>query len=239
LRRVLFYSGEFVIVNYKKIFGIIIISSILGLAINYLNPSGISLIREKKELKWAPDSLFIEPSTDSSFKPIDSTKILVGSSENEKNKTEPTKKLKNKEGSNEVVKETQIKNQKETKIKSETSTFTEPQAIKLSQAYSLFKKGVLFVDARDESDYLVGHITGSINIPFEDFDNYKQKLDQLPKEKPMVIYCAGTECDLSPLLANLLFERGYQQLYVFFGGWVEWQEANYPIEHQSETIKNE
>ena len=239
MRRVLFYSGEFVIVNYKKIFGIIIISSILGLAINYFNPAGISLIREKQELKWAPDSLFIEPSTDSSFTPIDSTKILVDSSENEKNKPEQTKKLKNEEVTNEVVKEAQTKDQKETENNSETFAFAEPQAIKLSQAYSLFKKGVLFIDARDESDYLVGHITGSINIPFEDFDNYKQKLDQISKEKPIVIYCAGTECDLSPLLANLLFERGYKQVYVFFGGWVEWQEANYPIEHQSETIKNE
>jgi rhodanese-related sulfurtransferase len=239
LRRVLFYSGEFVIVNYKKIFGIIIISSILGLAINYFNPSGISLLREKQELKWAPDSLFIEPSIDSSVTPIDSTKILVSSSENEKNKTEPTKKLKNEEVSNEIVKEAKKKDQKETENKSETSAFAEPQAIKLSQAYSLFKKGVLFIDARDESDYLVGHITGSLNIPFEDYDNYKQKLEEIPKEKPMVIYCAGTECDLSPLLANLLFEQGYKKVYVFFGGWVEWLEANYPIEHPSETNKNE
>jgi len=239
LRRVLFYSGELVIVNYKKIFEIIIISSILGLIINYFSPSGISLIREKQELKWAPDSLFIEPSIDSTIIPIDSTKILVGSSENEKHKTDPTKELKKKEVSNEVVKEPQIKNQKETEKKSETSAFAEPQAIKLSQAYSLFNKGVLFIDARDESDYLVGHITGSINIPFEYLDNYKQKLEQIPKEKPLVIYCAGTECDLSPLLANLLFEKGYKQVYVFFGGWVEWQEANYPIEHPTETIKNE
>ena len=207
--------------------------------INYFSPAGIPLIREKQELRWAPDSLFNEPSIDSAITPIDSTKILADISEQEKSNIDSEKKLKNKEVHNEVVKELQIKGQKESENKTEPPAFAEPQAIKLSQAYSLFKKGVLFIDARDSSDYLAGHITNSVNIPFEDFDNYKKKLDQIPKEKPLVVYCAGTECDLSPLLANILFEKGYKQVYVFFGGWVEWQDANDPIEHPSETIKNE
>ena len=56
--------------------------------------------------------------------------------------------------------------------KNEVVTFKEPKAIHLEQAYTLFKKGVTFVDARDESDYLTGHIKNAVNIPFEDFDNY-------------------------------------------------------------------
>ena len=104
----------------------------------------------------------------------------------------------------------------------------------MEQAYILFNKGITFVDARDESDYLAGHITNSINIPFDDFDNYKQKLNKLSKDKPLVLYCAGTDCDLSILLGNLLFEMGYKQVYVFFGGWVDWLNANYPVEYPSE-----
>ena len=94
---------------------------------------------------------------------------------------------------------------------------------------------MLFIDARDESDFNAGHITNSINIPFDDFDNHKQKLQQIHKDKPTVIYCAGTECDLSHLLAKLLFEQGYKQVYVFFGGWVEWIDAEYPTE---QTLDN-
>ncbi len=139
--RVLFYSGELVIVNYKKIFKIIIISSILGLVINYFSPSGILLIREKQELRWAPDSLFIEPSIDSAITTIDSTKILVGSSEKEKNKTEPTKELKNKEVSNEVLKEPQIKDQKETEKKSETSAvFRTTSNQTISSLFFIYKR---------------------------------------------------------------------------------------------------
>ena len=56
----------------------------------------------------------------------------------------------------------------------------------------------------------------------------------LSKEKPMVIYCGGTDCDLSILLGNLLFEQGYKQVYVFFGGWFDWLSANYPVENPTE-----
>ena len=122
----------------------------------------------------------------------------------------------------------------EDKKKTEEIAFTEPKAIHIEQAYTLFKKGVTFIDARDESDYLAGHIKNSINIPFDDFDNHKQKLDKLSTNKPLVLYCAGTDCDLSILLGNLLFEMGYKQVYVFFGGWVDWLNAKYPVEYPSE-----
>jgi rhodanese-related sulfurtransferase len=117
------------------------------------------------------------------------------------------------------------------KEEKELQTFSEPKAVTLEQAFKLFESGVTFIDARDESDYLAGHIKNSINIPFDDLDYHKQKLESLSKDKPMVIYCAGTECDLSHLLANLLFDQGYKQVYVFFGGWVDWINANYLVDY--------
>jgi rhodanese-related sulfurtransferase len=174
----------------------------------------------------------LEPGNDSVVTKVDSTQIIGTLKDEEQKQIKQKSNETAKEESNSITEESQKTDQIITNKENEVVAFAEPQAINLSQAYSLFKKDVLFIDARDESDYLAGHITGSLNIPFEDFDNHKQKLEQIPKEKPIVIYCAGTECDLSPLLANLLFEQGYKQVYVFFGGWVEWQEANYPMEHQ-------
>jgi len=202
----------------------------MGLLINYFNPEGIPLIREKLELKWAPDSLFLDldqnvPSD------IDNSSSLTNSEIDEK-KNQEEQKLK--EVTIEETKPSISESKKIGEEVKEAIAFTEPKAITLEQAYSLFNKGVKFVDARDEPDYLAGHITNSINIPFDDFDNHKHKLEMLSKEKPMVIYCGGTDCDLSILLGNLLFEQGYKQVYVFFDGWLEWLNANYPVENPTE-----
>ena len=204
------------------------------MVVNYFNPNGISLIREETKLEWAEDSLFINKIPDSISVPEDSTTKVIDSNEVPQQK---------KTTNNEVVVEKQKKsipltppsesNKSEEKklLEEEVVSFSAPKAIKLEQAYSLFNKGVLFIDARDEADYLAGHISNAINIPFDDLDNHKQKLDSISRNKPVVIYCAGTECDLSILLGNLLFEQGYKQVYIFFGGWNEWLDADYPVKN--------
>jgi len=199
------------------------------LAINYFNPAGIPLIREKLELKWAPDSLFLESNRDSIVVVETPSKLVA--TEND----ELPSKVDKKEQSKQYQKESEKTDNKAIKEETEVKAFSEPKAIKLEQAFTLHNKGVLFIDARDEGDFLAGHISNSINIPFDDFDNHEQKLAEISKEKPLVIYCAGSDCDLSILLGNLLFEKGYKQVYVFFGGWVEWLSANYPIERSPES----
>lgn len=213
-------------------------SVILGLVVNYFNPNGISLIREETKLEWAEDSLFINEIPDSISVAEDSTTKV-----SEANEVIQQKETAN----NEVVVEKQKesiplsppaksnKTEEKKLLEEEVVAFSAPKAIKLEQAYSLFNKGILFIDARDEADYLAGHITNAINIPFDDFDNHKQKLESISKNKPVVIYCAGTECDLSILLGNLLFDEGYKQVYIFFGGWNEWLDANYPVKHSLES----
>jgi rhodanese-related sulfurtransferase len=202
----------------------------LGLLVNYFNPEGIPLVREKLELKWAPDSLFLELDQNSGSDKIDSSSLAIS-----ENSIESIQKDRQ---DSEVLKEDSKESTSDLKKKSEDKdeviAFAEPKAINIDQAYTLYNKDIIFIDARDEADFLVGHITNSINIPFDNFDNHKQKLELLSKEKPMVIYCAGTDCDLSILLGNLLFEQGYKQVYIFFGGWNEWLNAKYPVENSSE-----
>lgn len=225
-----FNYGEISILSYKKIFGILIGSFVLGLVINYFNPEGIPLIREKVELKWAPDSLFLDLDKSTPVSIDDSLSLEISEVDKEKG-------LENTKLKEVVEEETEPITSEPKKIIDEikeTIAFTEPKAITLDQAYTLFNRNVIFVDARDEADYLAGHITNSINIPFDDFDNHKQKLELLSKEKSMVIYCGGTDCDLSILLGNLLFEQGYKQVYIFFGGWFDWLSANYPVENPTE-----
>ncbi|MFO7447204.1 MAG: rhodanese-like domain-containing protein [Ignavibacteriaceae bacterium] len=105
---------------------------------------------------------------------------------------------------------------------------TEPKEIMLVEAFELYEAGVIFIDAREHEDYISGHIKNSVNIPYYDFDNYKNSLRNIPKDEPVVTYCGGTDCDLSIVLGNKLNSLGYEKVFVFFGGWEQWQDAEYP-----------
>ena len=198
--------------------------------VNYLNPKGISLVREKIEIKWAPDSLFNNISNNADSLRVDTSAATIIKLEDQvKESTEHPKET----TKTNKIPVSEIKEETPDEIR-EVIAFPEPQAITLEQAYKLFTNGVKFVDSRDEADFLAGHITNSINIPFDYVEDHKHKLEQLSKDNPLIVYCGGTDCDLSHLLANLLFEQGYKQVYVFFGGWNEWLEANYPVDKSSE-----
>jgi len=152
-------------INFTSLLSIIIISSLLGLLINYFNPKGIPFIKEERQLNWAEDS------TTSNI----TNEITDGNNHNP------------------------------------GEVFDEAKAITLKQAYLLFNQNVLFIDARDYVEYEIGHIKNAISLPYLDFDEYK-----------------------TILLGDKLFESGYKEVYIFFGGWIDWQMANYPVEGENE-----
>ena len=213
-------------IELKTVLLIILVSSLLGITYNYFSPTGIPLFPEQKTLKQASDSLFYSSSLDSSeIKNIDTGK-----------QTEVKKNNKIEEKSPEIS----LKNDKEKSIaKNDTkkNVQTEPLSINLKQAYTLYKKNVLFIDAREPEDYKAAHIKNAINIPMDHFDDYEYMLKKIDKNQQIVTYCAGSDCDLSIVLGNVMFDMGYKKLYVFFGGWNDWQKAKYPVE--SSGNKNE
>lgn len=105
----------------------------------------------------------------------------------------------------------------------------EPVAISLTQAKDLFDRGTIFVDARGDEYFADGHIKNAWNSGF--FMELMFKLDSLQtKNDPVVIYCSDDDCGSSEELANDLYSEGHTKLFVFTGGWQEWNEAGYPIE---------
>ena len=71
---------------------------------------------------------------------------------------------------------------------------------------------VTLLDLREPDEVLVSGIEGAINIPFSaGFD----KLDSVPKEKPVVAYCRVG--DWSEQVAEILADRGYK-VYTLEGG---------------------
>jgi len=107
----------------------------------------------------------------------------------------------------------------------------DPEFITLDEAAAKYQSDkTIFIDARDPEDYAYGHISGSINIPYDYIDDYMDMLRAIPKDRDVIIYCSGTECELSLFLGRDMQYEGYEKIFVFYGGWREWQNAKLPIE---------
>jgi rhodanese-related sulfurtransferase len=211
-------------VNLTKCLAIVIISSLIGLIYNFVNPKGIPLISRPREVKWASDSLVA-----TTLKTIDT--IITKERPRSEEKITLSKKV---ETLNPVSKSDSIKNN-QTKPQSkiyndEDEGFAEPVGINLDQAYKLYTMGFIFIDARVEEEYKTGHIKNSINLPIYNFDKYEKVVSGISKFQTIICYCGGSDCDLSTQLANKLFSLGYKNNYIFIGGWEQWKTAGYPVE---------
>jgi len=104
------------------------------------------------------------------------------------------------------------------------------EPISPAQAKAIFDaQDALFVDARSTTLYSDGHISGAINFPVSDFEEYYPRLfDTLRRARALVIYCDGPDCGETQKLAQLLGEKGFKDFYLFFEGWPGWREAGYP-----------
>ncbi len=105
-----------------------------------------------------------------------------------------------------------------------------PTLIDVQEALDLYQGGeALFIDARHEFDYNLGHIRGSVNLPLAEFDNRAEFVSSLPKDKILITYCDGANCNSSIELASKLIQAGFPQVRVFFAGWNEWQGQRLPM----------
>ena len=82
----------------------------------------------------------------------------------------------------------------------------------------------IIIDARQEEEYLDAHIGDAINIyPYDEDDIVFEKILDLPENKTFIIYCTGGNCDLSHNLAEKMLAMGYENVFIYTGGWEEWE----------------
>jgi rhodanese-related sulfurtransferase len=108
--------------------------------------------------------------------------------------------------------------------------FDQPLSVTLKQARALFDDGALFIDARPPYAWGEGHIPGAVNIPWDEYEYYRDQVDKLPRDRMIVTYCDGSSCDLSIHLGDELASKGFMKVRVFYEGWMTWVEAKNPVE---------
>ncbi len=86
-------------------------------------------------------------------------------------------------------------------------------------------ENAFIVDLRNSELFNQGHITGSINIPF---NNLSQRFNEIPEyNKPIVLVCDMG--NVSPNAGELLKKEGYKDLLILRGGVNEWKLQNLPL----------
>jgi rhodanese-related sulfurtransferase len=110
-------------------------------------------------------------------------------------------------------------------------------AISLDEAKQLFdRKAARFLDARPQPQYRDGHISGALNLPWQDVANaFTDIAAQLDEKDSIITYCDGESCELSHDLAMYLQDMGFANVRVLVNGWTVWQNAGFPTQKAGAT----
>jgi rhodanese-related sulfurtransferase len=89
----------------------------------------------------------------------------------------------------------------------------------------LNEEEVQLVDVRTVEEFSEHYIPGAENIVFD--DNFDLKLDNLNKEKPVVVYCRKGR--RSKKCAEILSEKGFVKIYDLKGGITQWMKEGHAV----------
>jgi len=82
------------------------------------------------------------------------------------------------------------------------------------------------IDVRPKEAFAEGHIVNAINLPLEDINAGKVKLDKL-KKKPVIVYCQVGRS--SAAASKKLNEAGFEQVFNLQGGINAWLNDKLPL----------
>ncbi len=85
----------------------------------------------------------------------------------------------------------------------------------------------LLIDARPNPKYLGGTIPSALSIPDTQIEKYIAQLDKVAKDKEIIVFCGGWDCEKSPIVAGYLKGKGYTNVKLYQAGEPEWKTKNY------------
>ncbi len=227
-------------ISFVRVILIIVFVIIIALLINYLQPNSLPLINKTNNFALQDQSINNSPADTSGNSTINKnlqTNPNQPNSDNSKDKvSDEISPEYDFSDSNSINGQSGV-NQKNVYHKDDelnlsnltTDVFNQPRLVSLTQAYELYRDKIVFIDARDVDQFEKGHIAGAINVPYFSIDEFINRLDGINKADPIVTYCEGADCDMSIRLGNELFSKGFKKVFVFFGGWEEWEKSGYPV----------
>jgi rhodanese-related sulfurtransferase len=103
------------------------------------------------------------------------------------------------------------------------------EIIEVREAKQRHDQGALFIDARPEIVYKLGHIPGALWLADDAFDSVFPNLEsRLRGRFDIVVYCSGYGCESSHMVARRLKALQIPAV-VLHDGEPAWSEAGYPL----------
>jgi len=115
------------------------------------------------------------------------------------------------------------------------------EAVQLFYDSHLKNNAIVFIDARNESQYQEAHIPGAYEFdPYHPETSFPTVLPVCRTAEKIVIYCSGGNCDDSESAALLLRDVGIAngKIFVYGGGITEWTNNGLPVETGARNIGN-
>ena len=228
---------------------IVVISMLIGVIYNLIIPKSISWIYKPDEINFVNDSLLSKTLADYS-------KITKGSSlSNRQNDSSNIRKRLEKKGESDkdsiqnkkvndkatILNQKSLKTAPNTRLQNNNDAIAEnvnPDDLKIHskipyinyvQLMSMLDNpNVILIDARSQDMFLKGKIGNSINLyPFSDNNmDYYKRLNEIERGKIYIVYCDGGSCDLSHQVADDMLKFGFNKVFIYHGGWTEWEQKN-------------
>jgi rhodanese-related sulfurtransferase len=104
-----------------------------------------------------------------------------------------------------------------------------PRALDVAGVRQQLQAGAQVLEVLPVQDYRQEHLPGALNIPLAELDLERAEAD-LDPDRPVVVYCYDTECDLSSRGAALLEAFGFEEVYDFTGSKTAWLAMDLPYE---------
>jgi rhodanese-related sulfurtransferase len=89
--------------------------------------------------------------------------------------------------------------------------------------------GLRIIDSRLRQDHALGHIEKSSSLPLNETNCKSLSALASDMDQAMVFYCNGSGVDASTDAVHIASNCGYKRLFWLRGGFIEWQDKDYPF----------
>ena len=89
---------------------------------------------------------------------------------------------------------------------------------------------VTVVEVLNPENFKTFHLPGAKNAPLS--ENFEENIQSAvpDKHQPVVVYCMDKECNASPEAAKRMESCGYDRVYDYEAGKIDWKDAGLPTE---------